>query len=240
MIVQIELTASKTPPPACVDQARAVAADERSRARVEGLHLGERKPEVGHRLNHGSNELRVDAPVIIVGGGPVGLALALGLARYERAFDRPRAQSSSRSRSRAPPSSGRARRRSCAIGAPTASLREAGRFVRVLRAVNARTQATFSRSIFRLDRRHLRRSRRADSAAEARPSAFYASSSSSNRLLRAPHGNNRYRPIARCATASRCVLKTRTAREACRGICRRMRRRTRRRANGDRPQACKA
>ncbi|MHB8147882.1 MAG: FAD-dependent oxidoreductase, partial [Vulcanimicrobiaceae bacterium] len=29
-----------------------------------------------------NDEFRLDAPVIIVGGGPVGLSLALGLARY--------------------------------------------------------------------------------------------------------------------------------------------------------------
>jgi 2-polyprenyl-6-methoxyphenol hydroxylase-like FAD-dependent oxidoreductase len=94
-------------------------------------------------LNHESNELRVDAPVIIVGGGPVGLSLALGLARYgsaslvlERNFEPvkesraaviwPRTQEILRDWGAYEP------------------LRAAARFARVLRAVNALTQTTIA------------------------------------------------------------------------------------------------
>jgi 2-polyprenyl-6-methoxyphenol hydroxylase-like FAD-dependent oxidoreductase len=93
-------------------------------------------------LNHATNGLRVDAPVIIVGGGPVGLALALGLARYD-------ANSIVLERNSEPVKESRA-----AVIWPRTQeilrdwgaygpLREAGRFARVLRGVNARTQATF-------------------------------------------------------------------------------------------------
>jgi 2-polyprenyl-6-methoxyphenol hydroxylase-like FAD-dependent oxidoreductase len=84
----------------------------------------------------------VDAPVIIVGGGPVGLALALGLARYD-------AHSIVLERNTEPVKESRA-----AVIWPRTQeilrdwgaydrLREAGRFARVLRGVNARTQAPF-------------------------------------------------------------------------------------------------
>jgi 2-polyprenyl-6-methoxyphenol hydroxylase-like FAD-dependent oxidoreductase len=83
--------------------------------------------------------VRVDAPVIIVGGGPVGLSLALGLARYG-------ARSLILERSVSPPKESRA-----AVIWPRTqeilrdwgafpALRAAGRFARSLRAVNARTQ----------------------------------------------------------------------------------------------------
>jgi 2-polyprenyl-6-methoxyphenol hydroxylase-like FAD-dependent oxidoreductase len=85
----------------------------------------------------------VDAPVIIVGGGPVGLSLALGLARYgtaslvlERNFEPvkesraaviwPRTQEILRDWDAYEP------------------LRAAARFTRVLRAVNALTQTTIA------------------------------------------------------------------------------------------------
>jgi 2-polyprenyl-6-methoxyphenol hydroxylase-like FAD-dependent oxidoreductase len=93
-------------------------------------------------LNHGLHEFRVDAPVIIVGGGPVGLSLALGLARYGSG-------SIILERNNAPVRESRA----AVIWPRTqeilrdwgayAPLRQAGRFARVLRGVNARTQATF-------------------------------------------------------------------------------------------------
>ena len=84
----------------------------------------------------------MDAPVIIVGGGPVGLSLALGLARYGTA-------SVVLERNLEPVRESRA-----AVIWPRTQeilrdwgayepLREAGRFVRVLRGVNALTQATF-------------------------------------------------------------------------------------------------
>jgi 2-polyprenyl-6-methoxyphenol hydroxylase-like FAD-dependent oxidoreductase len=93
-------------------------------------------------LDHGLHEFRVDAPVIIVGGGPVGLSLALGLARYGSA-------SIILERNREPVPESRA----AVIWPRTqeilrdwgayAPLRQAGRFARELRGVNARTQATF-------------------------------------------------------------------------------------------------
>ncbi|HTU70718.1 MAG TPA: FAD-dependent monooxygenase [Candidatus Baltobacteraceae bacterium] len=83
----------------------------------------------------------MDAPVIIVGGGPVGLSLALGLARYG-------ARSIVLERNAEPVKESRA----AVIWPRTqeilrdwgayAALREAGRFARVLRAVNARTEGT--------------------------------------------------------------------------------------------------
>ena len=42
--------------------------------------MSERKPKTGTHLQHEAFDFRVEAPVIIVGGGPVGLSLALGLA----------------------------------------------------------------------------------------------------------------------------------------------------------------
>ena len=84
----------------------------------------------------------MDAPVIIVGGGPVGLSLALGLARYG-------ASSVVLERNAEPVHESRA----AVIWPRTqeilrdwgayAPLRAAGRFARTLRGVNARTQATF-------------------------------------------------------------------------------------------------
>lgn len=129
-------------PSARVDQARPVGADERPLLRVEGLHLGERKPEAGHRLNHEPNEFRVDAPVIIVGGGPVGLSLALGLARYGCACVVLERNTEPATQSRAAVIWPRTQEILRDWGAYKA-LRDASRFVRVLRGVNARTQATF-------------------------------------------------------------------------------------------------
>ncbi|HUN28513.1 MAG TPA: FAD-dependent monooxygenase [Alphaproteobacteria bacterium] len=84
----------------------------------------------------------MEAPVIIVGGGPVGLALALGLARYG-------ARSMVLERNAEPVKESRA----AVIWPRTqeilrdwgayAPLREAGRFTPLLKGVNARTQATF-------------------------------------------------------------------------------------------------
>lgn len=98
---------------------------------------------MGDSLYHGPHELRVDAPVIIVGGGPVGLSLALGLARYG-------ARSIVLERNAEPVKESRA----AVIWLRTQEilrdwgayepLREAGRFVRVLRGQNASTSATFA------------------------------------------------------------------------------------------------
>ncbi len=85
----------------------------------------------------------MDAPVIIVGGGPVGLSLALGLARYECACVVLERNREPVKESRAAVIWPRAQEILRDWGA-YASLREAGRFVRVLRAVNAATQKTIS------------------------------------------------------------------------------------------------
>jgi 2-polyprenyl-6-methoxyphenol hydroxylase-like FAD-dependent oxidoreductase len=93
-------------------------------------------------LNHGSNEFRVDAPVIIVGGGPVGLSLALGLARYGCACTVLERNVEPVKESRAAVIWPRTQEILRDWGAYE-PLREAARFVRVLRGINARTQATF-------------------------------------------------------------------------------------------------
>jgi 2-polyprenyl-6-methoxyphenol hydroxylase-like FAD-dependent oxidoreductase len=83
----------------------------------------------------------VDAPVIIVGGGPVGLSLALGLARYGTASTVLERNAEPVKESRAAviwPRTQEILRDWGAYG----SLRDNARFVRVLRAVNAKTQAT--------------------------------------------------------------------------------------------------
>lgn len=93
-------------------------------------------------MNHEPNELRVDAPVIIVGGGPVGLSLALGLARYGAASLVLERNVEPVSESRAAVIWPRTQEVLRDWGAYE-SLRAHARFVRVLRGINARTQATF-------------------------------------------------------------------------------------------------
>ncbi len=86
-----------------------------------------------------SANVRVDAPVIIVGGGPVGLSLALGLARYgTRSIVLERNASPARE-SRAAVIWPRTQEILRDWGVYDA-IRAAGRFSRVLRAINARTQ----------------------------------------------------------------------------------------------------
>jgi 2-polyprenyl-6-methoxyphenol hydroxylase-like FAD-dependent oxidoreductase len=94
-------------------------------------------------LNHGSNELRVDAPVIIVGGGPVGLSLALGLARYGCASIVLERNAEPVKESRAAVIWPRTQEILRDWGA-YASLRGAARFVSALRAVNASSQKTIA------------------------------------------------------------------------------------------------
>ena len=92
------------------------------------------------------NELRVDAAVIIVGGGPVGLSLALGLARHG-------VDSIVLERNDAPVKESRA----VVVWPRTQeifrdwgvydALRSAGTFVTDFVAVNARTDRSFARDI---------------------------------------------------------------------------------------------
>ena len=84
----------------------------------------------------------MDTPVIIVGGGPVGLSLALGLARYGSASIVLERNAEPVKESRAAVIWPRTQEILRDWGAYRA-LREAARFVRVLRGTNARTQATF-------------------------------------------------------------------------------------------------
>ena len=84
----------------------------------------------------------MDAPVIIVGGGPVGLSLALGLARYGCACVVLERNTEPVTQSRAAVIWPRTQEILRDWGAYE-PLRDASRFVRVLRGVNARTQATF-------------------------------------------------------------------------------------------------
>lgn len=84
----------------------------------------------------------MDAPVIIVGGGPVGLSLALGLARYGAGSIVLERNGEPVRESRAAVIWPRTQEILRDWGA-YASLRQAGRFARVLRGENARTQATF-------------------------------------------------------------------------------------------------
>lgn len=85
----------------------------------------------------------MDAPVIIVGGGPVGLSLALGLARYGTASIVLERNAEPVKESRAAVIWPRTQEILRDWGAYR-SLRDAARFVRVLRAVNASTQATIA------------------------------------------------------------------------------------------------
>jgi len=82
----------------------------------------------------------VDAPVIIVGGGPVGLSLALGLARYDTRSIVLERNAEPVRESRAGVIWPRTQEILRDWGAYEL-LRAAGRFVRALQAVNARTQA---------------------------------------------------------------------------------------------------
>ena len=85
----------------------------------------------------------MDAPVIIVGGGPVGLSLALGLARYGCACVVLERNAEPVRESRAAVIWPRTQEILRDWGAYE-SLRDAARFVPVLRAVNAKSQATIA------------------------------------------------------------------------------------------------